>query len=205
MTSANESLRYPKRIIPVMEMFESSDHPIDAKDRLLIPSFVRHDAYSAFANGADGLLIFSMGFRDGFESYSTYYQAWSQIAGELKHLGIRDVIQNGALLNEASAHVTNGEAIISFKWPGINENYPSLSIRDWHHNNKDYILIVNSSEGNVSFILNNITSGYFRDIFSDAIIDASTGYAKLSLPALGILFLESTPSLSLTDSFTTIN
>jgi len=204
MTSANATLKHPKQILPVLEMFESTEYPINAEDTLLIPEFVRHDAYAAFANGADGLLIYSMGFRQGFDSYSTYYEAWSQVVHELTDLGLQAVIRNGLVLNEASIHVTNGEVNIPFNWGNFNETYPSLSIRDWNYNEKNYVLIVNSSEGSVSFILDNIASGLYKDIFTKEIVDGTDGFAALSLPARGVIFLESKPAGTFPDSFTTV-
>ena len=43
---------------------------------------------AAFANGADAIIIFSMGYRPGFNTYADYYQAWAQIARETLDLGI---------------------------------------------------------------------------------------------------------------------
>ena len=108
-------------------MFESDQYTYSEQDAALIPEFVRHDAYAAFANGADGVLIYSMGFRSGFTNYETYYDAWSEIAHQLTNQGLKNVFQHGQVQNDATAIVTAGQSKIVFDAFGFKETYPSLS------------------------------------------------------------------------------
>lgn len=198
MTTANALLGYyvlgfTKRVLPVLEMFESSEHPFSEAEAARIPEFVRHDTYAAFANGADGLLIFSMGKREGFTNYSTYYDAWVEVAQQLTTLGLRDVFQNGQVQNGAMATVTSGESTINFKWEkaSIDETYPSLSVRDWLLDGKRYILVVNSLDSEVSFQLDNISPKVYRDIFTQEQHNGANGSLQLSLSPLGVIMLKS--------------
>jgi hypothetical protein len=198
MTTANALLGYSvlgftKRVLPVLEMFENNEFPFNEADAERIPEIVRHDAYAAFANGADGLLIFSMGSRQGFTNYSTYYDAWADVAQQLTTLGLREVFQYGQVQNGAMATVTSGESAINFIWEeaSIDETYPSLSVRDWLFEGKRYILVVNSSEGEVSFQLDNIAPKVYHDIFTQEQHNGTSGVLRLSLPPLGIMMLKS--------------
>lgn len=198
MTTANALLGYSvlgftKRVLPVLEMFENNEFPFNEADAARIPEIVRHDAYAAFANGADGLLIFSMGSRQGFTNYSTYYDAWMEVAQQLTTLGLSDVFQYSQVQTGAMATVTSGESAINFKWEeaSIDETYPSLSVRDWLLDGKRYILVVNSSEGEVSFQLDNISPKVYRDIFTLEQHNGTNGVLRLSLPPLGVMMLKS--------------
>ncbi len=204
MTTANALLGYSvlgftKRVLPVLEMFEDLDYPYSEADATLIPTFVRHDAYAAFANGADGILILSMGFRQGFSNYSTYYDAWVDVAQQLTVLGLSDVFQHGQVQNTAIATVTSGESEIDFNFNfnfnfnlfDFDETYPSLSVREWVFDGKTHVLVVNSSEGEVSFQLDNITPTIYRDIFTQEQHNGVNGVLRLLLPPLGVVMLKS--------------
>ncbi len=195
MTTANallgfSVLGFTKRVLPVLEMFENEEFPYNDVDAARIPEFVRHDAYAAFANGANGILIFSMGFRQGFSNYSTYYDSWVLVAQQIINLGLREVFQHGQIQNSAIATVTSGENEIDFKLFDFDETYPSLSIRDWTLDGITYILVVNSSEGEVSFQLDNITPKVYRDVFTEELHNGTRGVLRLSLPPLGVIILK---------------
>ncbi len=175
---------------PVLEMFEDQNHPYDLADVSSIPRFVRHDAYSAFANGARGLIVFSMGRRAGFATYSLYYDAWARVARELSKLRLRDVFLKGKPLGKARARVTSGEKEIRFQWvDGIDETYPSTSVRDWSYNGRRYVLAVNSLEGAVRFTLGGLRNGVYRDLFTGRRRLVTRHSLDLSLPPLGVTIL----------------
>lgn len=176
--------------IPTLEMFEDTKHSYNPADIPLIPKFVRHDAYCAFANGAKGIFIWSMGRRKGFTTYTDYYNAWANLSKELFELGLRDVFRDGNVLDQTIVDVISGQENIRFQWNKIDETYPSLSIREWSHKQKRYILIVNSSEGSVDFILSNLKNGNYENLFTGSNY-VVRGTLSLSLPPLGIIMLQS--------------
>jgi hypothetical protein len=178
-----------KPAIPVLEMYESDSAPYDPADIPLIPEFVRHDAYTAFANGASGIMIWSMGSRSGFNTYTDYYNAWAAVSNETFDLGLRDVFSGGTLLGRASATVLSGEATIHFVWSDFDETFPSLSVRDWSWDGRTYVLVVNSSEGSVGFTLHGLDDGTYQDVFTDAAYLVEEGAVDLQLPARGVIML----------------
>ena len=176
--------------MPTLEMFEGVDYPYDAINVPLIPKFIRHDAYCAFANGAKGIFVWSMGSRRGFRTYNYYYDSWAKLSKEVSKLGLHKVFLQGKLLRQATVSITSGETNIRFQWNKIDQIYPTISIRDWSYNQKRYILIVNSSQGAVNFTLHGIKEGTYRNLFNN-ITYIIRGPISLSLPAYGVMVLMS--------------
>jgi hypothetical protein len=182
--------------IPALEMFENTEHPYNPADIPLIPTFVNHDAYCAFANGAKGIFIMSMGRRSGFITYTDYYSSWANVSTELFKLDLRDVFRFGRPLGLATVTVTSGEEEIQFQWLQredgtylIDEIYPSISVRDWHYKGKRYVLIVNSSENPIVFTLNGLKKGIYKNLFTHTKYVVRDDSLSLSLPALGVMIL----------------
>ena len=173
---------------PTLEMFEDNDHPYANSAIPWISRFVRHDVYCAFANGAKGILVWSMGRRTGFKNYSKFYGAWADVSKELYELGLRDVFINGAPTNSAKITVTSGEEYVRFKWNKKIETYPTVSVRDWLYKDKVYILIVNSSDKPVGFTLDGVPEGEYRALFvGDTVVVNSL--EAIILPPLGTMML----------------
>ncbi len=184
----------PKPIVPVLEMYESTTHPYNTADTTLITEFVRHDAYVAIANGATGILIWSMGNRSGFVNYSRYYRAWSQFSKETNEQGLRKVFLDGIIQNLAYIEVNTGQDSIQFIWNTVNETYPSLSFREWEFNGASYMLVVNSSEDSVGFTIRNInvlSGSIYWDMFNGAQYTITGDTLNMILQARGIAMLTS--------------
>ena len=64
-------------------------------------------------------------------------------------------------------------------------------VRDWFFKGKTYILIVNSSEGDVSFRLENIPLVNYRDFFTNKKHNAKAGNNDLLLEPRGVILLVS--------------
>nr|MCH9675850.1 hypothetical protein [Gammaproteobacteria bacterium] len=202
MSIANEQLDVwgPRKAMwPVLEMFESEAQPYSLEEAALVPDFVRHDYYAAFANGAEGVLVYSLGYRPGFWSYAQYYDAWVAVLGETTELGLGAVFRNGELQSTASAAVLDGDATLDFvAWNGLaEETYPSVSVRDWVFENSTYVLLVNSAQTPVTIALTGIPVGVYKDLFTNATYATQGGEIHLELPSLGVVML-STEGAALT-------
>lgn len=197
--------------VPTLEMWDADEpfeeahpgeaYPLGPAD---IPRFVTHDAYCAFANGAQGFFIWSMGKRPATAerppftiTYSDYYNAWAEVTKKLHDWQLKEVILKGRVLDGISAVVTAGEENIRFFWPhpedeekNIDETYHSLSLRAWAYRLNTYILAVNSSEEPVEFMLNGMPNGTYEELFTEVNYTTSDGSISLSLPALGVLLLK---------------
>lgn len=194
MKLANSRLEKPRPLLPVLEMFESSAYPGSSEDAALVESFVRHDAYCAIANGADGILVWSMGRRAGFSAYSDYYAAWAGISRETRELGLRDVISRGVPLDAVALSVVTGPVRVPFVWGTVSESYPPLSSRAWECDGRIYVVVVNSAEEEVGFTLRDATRrgipGY-RNLLTGEAYRLAGLSLRFSLPPRGVLLMAS--------------
>jgi hypothetical protein len=176
--------------VPVLEMFENNQHPYAPADVSLIPKFVRHDLYCALANGAKGVFIWSMGRRSGFRTYTAYYNAWAALSKELFDFRLHDVFFHGKVLPFPAVKMTDGPERIRFRWNQIDAEYPSISTRNLWHGDRNYILVVNSSEAPIGFSLTGLQKNKYIDLHTgrEYIFD---GDLSLSLPPLGVILLQS--------------
>ncbi|MDH5232931.1 MAG: hypothetical protein OEY38_22985 [Gammaproteobacteria bacterium] len=177
-----------KRLLPVLEMFESTDHPYSDWDAKAIPLYVRHDAYTAIANGAEGILIFSMGFRPGFDHYAAYYDAWKQVASHLNQQGFADVINQGTVLTTPQIQILEGPTTILFS----NTFYFPISRRAWQHENHIYILLVNNHLRPVKIKLKNLEPSVYENIFTHSLHDGRGKTLELDLRGYETTLLVST-------------
>lgn len=194
MKLANARLGARKPILPVLEMFASADYPYRPAEAALIASFVRHDAYCALANGASGILVWSFGKRPGFSAYADYYAAWAGIARETRELGLREVFSDGVERDAVALSVVSGPARVPFKWGRFAESYPPLSSRAWEHRGRVYVLVVNSSEEPVGFVLRDtIRRGFsgYRNLLDRELYRFADSSLRLSLPPRGVLVMAS--------------
>lgn len=182
--------------IPALEMFENDERPYPPEDVSLIPTFVKHDAYCALANGAKGFLIWSMGRRSGFTRYTDYYNAWAGVSRELFRFGLDDVILYGKVLNEVTAVITSGQPRIRFQWLRkadgsyqIDATYPSISLRDWSYKLRRYLLIVNSSNESIEVTIRNLKKGTYQELFTRRKYNVKASSLTLSLSSFGVLIL----------------
>ena len=183
-----------KPMIPVLEMWEDNTATYSAADAALVLEFVQHDAYAAIANGAQGILIWSMGSRSGFNTYADYYKAWAKFSNDTWRLGLRDVFFSGTDKQRASVQVTSGPAQFLFKWNTFSNTYPTLSLREIDYNGSTYILVVNSSESSVSFNLKGINApqgGLYQNLLEETVYTVKDSTLAFTLPARGVLLLSS--------------
>ncbi len=156
-----------------------------------IPRWVRHDLYTALAEGAQGVLIYSFAKRSGFTARDAYYQAYAEVAREWNGpLQIGPAFLLGKARDTAKWELTQGPDTISFT-PSAKEeavSFSSFLSRQVVWEGREYLLVVNSAPERLALRLTGSTEGW------QAMGDAAREVAALTLdPWETLLFTRTAP------------
>ncbi len=128
-----------------------------------IRRWVRHDVYTALAEGAQGVLIYSFAKRRGFSARDAYYEAYAEVARELNgpaQTGPAFLL--GQKRDSVGHEITSGPETISFS-PTAAEpavTFRSLLTRQVTWQGRDYLLVINSAPERVGLRLTGDTLGW---------------------------------------------
>lgn len=128
----------------ILEMFQ------EPGDTTAIRSWVRHDSYAALLGGAKGILVFSFAKRKGFDSWETYYNAYSEVARELNGpMQLGAVFLRGKPVPPPSIQLVSGEpaTILTGTKSGPKEDtsVPSWLAQAYGYGNNAHVFLLNSS------------------------------------------------------------
>ncbi|OGV50171.1 MAG: hypothetical protein A2017_18585 [Lentisphaerae bacterium GWF2_44_16] len=175
--------------IALPEMFREPA-PEDVK---LIPSWVRHDTYSALITGAKGLAVFSFANRKNFKSHDIYFQEYVNIADELcGELNLGQVFLFGEPRNDISLKITAGPATLPFLYrnSGMKEpvEFSSVGIFNAAYKNERYLFLASSANVPVSAEISGFPAGQcvIEDVFNKKQIDSKISPLKLVFAPLEV-------------------
>ena len=151
------------------EMFQT---PKESADVAKIPAWVRHDVYSALVEGAKGVLVFSASRRGNFaECRKIYLDEYLKISQELNgEKALAQMYLFGERKDDLTFSVVEGPETLSCAHHNAKTEMPSLAIANIAWKNARYVTIVNSSNENVSVIMDGLPYG--SDMGYENVFDA---------------------------------
>jgi hypothetical protein len=179
--------------IPISVLQMSAD-PAKTYDSV-IPRWIRHDCYLSLLCGAKGIMIWSLAHRASLtRTYNTHYNTYATIATELTgSLGLGQVFLFGKEINTIACTQTSGATTASVVMDKVTTTHQVLTVKTYCFRKNLYFFATNSSNGNLVFTINNLTSSNaYTTLFSNVTIKASGQKKVVTMPSWGALCLKIT-------------
>ncbi|MBP1583980.1 MAG: hypothetical protein J6866_08495 [Victivallales bacterium] len=185
---AKSQINRPLTTLLLPEMFGK----VPDEEKGLIPSWVRHDVYCGLANGAQGVLVYSLFPRAGLD-FEAYLEPYLRCARELAD-GLGAVFLFGERRDDLSATLVSGPREVSCRLAGNKPNYVSspLSLANIAFGPDRYLFLVNSSEENLGLTLTGIPAeAKTVPLWPEVILPDASG--QVVLPPLGVFAYKISP------------
>lgn len=169
----------------------------------MIETWVRHDVYSALITGAKGVMVFSASKRPNFKTRELYLDAYLKVCRELTgEMNLGRIFLFGEVRDDISITVTEGPETLEIPVGKDNElkldnkpqTLPSVGMLDLAYDNSRYIFIANSSNSEVSAMVDGLVYGSgvtVQNVFNPKnIFTAPEGNFSITLKPLEIKALK---------------